>query len=353
MAAHAAMLRSVNLHPIPYGIGFCPPSLNALSMRFTIWLKMAVFRPRSIAARLPIAATILLASACNVSYAAEDPQSASPDPIDIPGFMRIPRPAPTKEIRYGPAPSQTVDLFLPSGKGPFPVAVLIHGGCWSAKTAGREQLRHLGSDLAQRGIAVWSIGYRRADETGGGYPGTYQDVAAAIDRLRGETKHYRLDLSRTVLAGHSAGGHLALWAASRAQLPAASTLRTEHPFVPSEVVAIAGIGDLESFAPKVPGICGDGILESLVGTPERNRPNVYADISPAMLPAADAHVVMISGVLDRLVPPYVAHDYERAVRRRGNVERIGIEAAGHFDLVATGRPAWEMVRSRIEAALVR
>jgi acetyl esterase/lipase len=78
---------------------------------------------------------------------------------------------PTSEIRYGTAPAQAIDLFLPRGRGPHPVAILIHGGCWSRETAGREQLRHLGGALAERGIAVWSIGYRRANEAGGGCRG--------------------------------------------------------------------------------------------------------------------------------------------------------------------------------------
>lgn len=140
------------------------------------------------------------------------------DPIDLSTFVAISRPEPTLQLRYGSAPSQTIDVFLPADSGPHPVAVLVHGGCWSAHTAGREQLHH-GAELARRGIAVWSVGYRRADEPGGGYPGTFQDVGDAIDRLCSEAPQYNLDIARTVLVGHSAGGHLALWAAARGQLP--------------------------------------------------------------------------------------------------------------------------------------
>ena len=151
--------------------------------------------------------------------------SASPapcvaDPIELATFIALARPAPTVVLQYGPSDSQAADLFLPSGGGPHPLAILIHGGCWSVTTAGREQLRHIGAELTSRGIAVWSIGYRRANEPGGGYPGTFQDVGTAIDRLRSDATRYGLDLSRTVLVGHSAGGHLALWAAVRDQLPA-------------------------------------------------------------------------------------------------------------------------------------
>lgn len=272
------------------------------------------------------------------------------DPIDIPTFMAIPRPVPTTEIRYGTEPTQAIDVFLPAGSGPSPLVVLIHGGCWSAKTAGRQQLRHVGSDLADRGIAVWSIGYRRSDEAGGGYPGTYQDIATAIDRLRDDAHRYGLDLSRTVFVGHSAGGHLALWAAGRDRLPVGSPLHAFTPLLPREVIALAGVGDLKAFSPQVPGICGPGIVENLVGAPTAERPDVYAETSPSVLGATDARVVMVSGVLDRLVPPHVAHDYARAVRGEVSVRLVNIEGAGHFDLVATGQ-AWETVRRNIEAAL--
>jgi acetyl esterase/lipase len=279
------------------------------------------------------------------------PESTA-DPIGIPAFKAIPRPTPTTELRYGPAATQAIDLFVPAGSGPFPVVVLIHGGCWSAKTAAREQLRHVGADLARRGVAVWSIGYRRADEAGGGYPGTYQDIGVTIDRLRAEAPRYRLDLSRTVLVGLSAGGHLALWAAARDRLPSTSPLRVSDPFVPGKVVAVAGVGDLKTCVPLVPDICGPGIAESLVGEATAARPDVYADTSPSALRATGADIVMVSGVLDRLVPPYVAHDYARSVRDDLEVELVNVPEAGHFDLVATGA-AWNQVRRIVEAALSR
>jgi acetyl esterase/lipase len=275
------------------------------------------------------------------------------DPVELSAFVALPRPEPTLELRYGPAPSQAIDVFLPAGSGPHPIALLIHGGCWTKRTAGREQIRHLGSSLAQRGIAVWSIGYRRADEPGGGYPGTFLDVGAAIDKLPSEAPKYDLDITRTVVVGHSAGGHLALWSLLRGQLPADSRLHRESPFVPHSAISLAGIGDLKAFAPLVPIICGQGILEQLTGMLLAGPQGVYAEISPAELPAPDAHVVMVSGILDRLVPPYVAFDYARAVRakRKAPVELVDIPQAGHFDLVTLGTPAWAEVNRRIETAL--
>jgi acetyl esterase/lipase len=273
------------------------------------------------------------------------------DPVELATFIALPRPAPTAVLQYGPNDSQAADLFLPGGDGPHPLAILIHGGCWSVTTAGREQLRPIGAELASRGIAVWSIGYRRANEPGGGYPGTFQDVGAALDRLRSDAPRHGLDLSRTVLVGHSAGGHLALWAAVRDRLPASSPIYRAEPLLPRSVVSLAGIGDLEAFARLVPMLCGPGVIERLA--PGADPADRYAEISPAALPAARVPIVMVSGILDRLVPPYVAYDYARAMQRKHAtpIELVDIPGAGHFDLVTPGTRAWEEVGARIAAAL--
>lgn len=269
------------------------------------------------------------------------------DPVELSTFRDLPRPNPTLQVAYGEAPTQGVDVFLPDGPGPHPVAVLIHGGCWSANTAGREQMRHLGPELTRRGIAVWSIGYRRANEAGGGYPGTYQDVGAALDRLAEDAPTHRLDLSRVVLAGHSAGGHLALWAASRDSLPAASPLHRSLRFVPRAVISLGGVGDLATFARFVPVLCGPSIAERLALSDR------LAEVSPAALTPSARSVVMVSGVLDRLVPPWAAHDYARALRGRSTIEPrlVNVPDAGHFDLVTPSAPAWQEIRSLVEQAL--
>ncbi|KMO32290.1 esterase [Methylobacterium variabile] len=272
---------------------------------------------------------------------------ASADPVELSTFRDLPRPNPTVQVAYGEALAQGVDVFLPDGPGLHPVAVLIHGGCWSATTAGREQMRHLGAELAQRGIAVWSIGYRRANEAGGGYPGTYQDVRAALDRLTEDAPTYRLDLSRVVLAGHSAGGHLALWAVSRGSLPTGSQLYGSPQFVPRAVISLGGVGDLATFARFVPVLCGPGIAERLAPADK------LAEVSPAALTPSAGSIVMVSGVLDRLIPPWVAYDYARALRGKSAIEPrlVNIPEAGHFDLVTPSAPAWKQARSLIEEAL--
>ncbi|GEP10203.1 alpha/beta hydrolase family protein [Methylobacterium gnaphalii] len=274
-------------------------------------------------------------------------ESALADPVELSAFRDLPRPAPSIQITYGEAPSQKIDVFLPDGPGPHPVAVLIHGGCWSTATAGREQLRHLGPELTRHGIAVWSIGYRRANEAGGGYPGTYQDVRTALDRLSAEAPAHRLDLSRVVLVGHSAGGHLALWAVSRGSLPLENPLQGRLRFEPRAVISLGGVGDLATFVRFVPVLCGPGIVEQLAPNDR------LAEVSPATLAPSVGSVIMVSGVLDRLVPPWVGHDYVRALRGKpGVVPRlVNVPDAGHFDLVTPSAPAWQEILGLVAAVL--
>lgn len=273
------------------------------------------------------------------------------EPMQLSEFAALARPAPDAQVRYGPASSQSIDVFVPKGSGPHPVAILIHGGCWmNLPGAGREQLRHLGSELSKQGIAVWSIGYRRADEEGGGYPGTYRDVATAIDHLRSQAAKYNLDVGRTVVVGHSAGGHLALWAASRSQLATTSPFYDPAALQPATVVSLGGVGDLQSFSKLVPIHCGPQILDRLIA---RDQPDPYSHVSPAELPPPSMPVVMISGILDRLVPPYVADDYARTMRKKHGkeVRLVTVPDAGHFDLVAHHSAAWRIVSAQITEPL--
>lgn len=272
--------------------------------------------------------------------------------VELKDFLLLQRPVPVRELRYGAAPSQAIDVYLPVGAGPHPVAVLIHGGCWAdLPGATREQLRPLAAHWASRGVAVWSIGYRRANEAGGGYPHMYLDVAAAVDRMRDEAAGLGIDPARSVLVGHSAGGHLALWAASRASLPAGSPLRQHsEPLAVRGVVSVAGIGDLQTFSPAIPNTCGPGVLEGLAG-PGSDR---LADVSPARLPLPSSvrSVVMISGTADRLVPLQAARDYRVSqVAAQARIRLRDVAGAGHFDLVAPATPAAEAVFDEVGRAL--
>ena len=133
-------------------------------------------------------------------------------------------------IPYGSDPLNVGDLRLPAGDGPHPVAVVIHGGFWRAKYT-LEHIGHLCAALTAEGIATWSVEYRRLGDEGGGWPNTMLDVGAATDHLREIAPQYKLDLDRVVVMGHSAGGHLAAWVASRHRIPETSDLYMPSPLL--------------------------------------------------------------------------------------------------------------------------
>jgi len=265
-------------------------------------------------------------------------------------LLARPRPAPTKVVSYGPAEQQKGELFLPAGKGPHPVAVLIHGGCWLAKLTGPEVMEPLAADLQHRDYAVWNIGYRRLGHAGGGYPGTFLDVADAMDKLREIAAGNSLDLKRVVVIGHSAGGQLALWAAARAHLPKTSELYRANPLRVGGVISLAGINDLEDFRAHGPGACGEPrTIDRLAGSSTSERPDVYADISPARLLPIGVRYAVISSELDDIVPKRFANHFAiKARAAHDRVQEIEISGAGHFELIDPQSGAWKQILPEID-----
>jgi acetyl esterase/lipase len=262
-------------------------------------------------------------------------------PMTLQDYLALSGPAPDLRIAYGSAPSQFVELFKPAGPGPFPVVILIHGGCWTVHFGGIAQMRNMAGELIRNGIAVWNVEYRRVDEEGGGYPGMYQDVATAVDRLRQEAGAHGLDLARVVAVGHSAGGHLAQWAASRHRLP----LAIPH------VISLGGLADLRNEEGLIKTSCERDMVQ-LAGLPSAARPDVFADTSPAELLPSGVRTVLVTGELDDVSPVRVAQDYARRAQAAGDAaEVVVLPNASHYDEVAATSPAWQLVYAEIRKAL--
>ncbi|HEY1707105.1 MAG TPA: alpha/beta hydrolase [Rhizomicrobium sp.] len=289
---------------------------------------------------------LLFALGC--SAAAFLPLTASGSP-SYKELLARPRNTPDQHIAYGKAPQQFGELYLPKGKGPFKVVAIIHGGCWLAELPGPELMDPMAGVLRDRGYAVWSIDYRRIGHPGGGYPGTFDDAGRAIDMLRGLGPKYRLDLGHVVLVGHSAGGHLALWAAARARLPANSVLRHPDPLPVRGVVSLSGIPDLAAYRASGAEACGGpGTIDSLVG----KHADPYADTAPIALLPLGVKQAIVSGQTDRIVAAHFGHDYAAKAKAAGDtVEDIEVPAAGHFDLIDPQAPAWKTVLGAIDAQM--
>jgi acetyl esterase/lipase len=198
-----------------------------------------------------------------------------------------------ERIRYGEAPQAYGTLSIPDGIGPFAVVVLIHGGFWREQY-GPDLMDPLAIDLADRGVAVWNFDYRAVGNPTGGWPGTFEDVGAAMDHL--SEIDAPLDLANVIVIGHSAGGHLALWTGSR------HLLQPDDPgavpiVVPAVIVAQAPVVDLVGAAGR--GLGANAVQGLLGGEPEE-FPDRYRVAQPGPGPAG---VIVTHGDADRNVPP--------------------------------------------------
>ena len=286
---------------------------------------------------------LALAAALTVSAAAPTKLESFSD------LLAKPRQKADARISYGAGRDQFGELWLPSGKGPFPVVVLIHGGCWQAELPGTILMDYMAADLRAKGVAVWNLEYRRIGSRGGGYPGTFLDAAAGVDSLRRLAKSRNLDLSRVVVAGHSAGGHLAAWTAGRGRLPKDSPLYVANPLPIRAAVTIDGINDLEAYRAEGPGRCGEPatVDELLKGAPRKSR---YADTSPRELLPTEVPQIIVSGERDPIVPLKFARDYAAAATRSGTkTELVVYPGAGHFEPIDPATPAGTALDDRLIA----
>lgn len=272
--------------------------------------------------------------------------AAADPPLTWASLRARPRPAPTHVISYGSDPHQFAQLWLPDGDGPHPVVVLIHGGCWTTGIADLTYMNYAAEDLRKRGLAVWSLEYRGVDVAGGGYPGTFQDIGAGLDKLGQDAVKWGLSLDHLVVAGHSAGGHLALWAAARHKLKPSSPLYVTHPLKIGAVVDIAGIPNLET---DIKTACGADVLKQLTGPITAAHPDIYADTSPAHLLPLGVPQVVVHGVADDTVRPELGATYAAAARKAGDTVIVLTPPGTHVDEIAPGEPAWTLIAERITA----
>jgi acetyl esterase/lipase len=239
--------------------------------------------------------------------------------------------------RYGPHPSQRADLYLPRAAGPHRLMVVIHGGSWRQRY-GKIVMRGLVGDLLRHDWAVWNIEYRRVGG-GGGWPATFADVACAIDALA--TLDAPLDLDRASVLGHSAGGHLALWAAGRERLPAGAP--GGPPAVAFErVISQAGVCDLAGAHRRWHG----GAADALMGGSPQEVPERYALGDPLASVPLQIPALLVHGAIDDTVSIELGRRYARESRSAGGeVELVEIEgpAGAHRAHIDPRGVAWAAV----------
>jgi acetyl esterase/lipase len=241
---------------------------------------------------------------------------------------------------YGPDRAQYGELWLPGGAAEGTV-VIVHGGFWRARydlSLGRP----LAADLVQRGYAVWNLEYRRVG-AGGGWPATFEDIAAGIDLLA----DLPVDTSRVVAIGHSAGGQLAAWAAGRDRLPAG--VPGARPRVAlTGIVSQAGVLALADCARERVG--DTAALDLMGGTPDE-LPERYRLADPIAAVPVAATVLCMHSRADDEVPFSYSERYVAAAEKAGGRARLAETGGDHYTLIDPATPDWAAVIDALPALL--
>lgn len=251
---------------------------------------------------------------------------------------------------YGQDPSQWGELFLPdlpAGRKHRGVVVVIHGGYWRS-TYGAELGEPLARDLAEHGMAAWNLEYRRAGN-GGGWPGTFRDILAGIGKLAALAEPHSLDLGKVVALGHSAGGHLAVWAAGRDRLEglgadARQVKDTNDGVRLTGVVSQSGVLNLAE-AERL-GL-SNGAVGNLLGGPSSDFPGRHRMADPMTALPLDVPVFAVHAAEDDDVPLGMSTTYVDASRSGPVPARLITVPGDHFALIDPAAEAYVTCRELV------
>ena len=275
------------------------------------------------------------------------------EPRDV---LSRPAPPPDLTLSYGPGEDHVADLRLPAssqisrlaGARGVPLVLFLHGGFWRA-AYDRAHTGPLAAALAAEGFAVCAPEYRRIGQPDGGWPGTFDDVATAVDVLPDLARAAAggvVDSGRVLLSGHSAGGHLALWAAARHRLPRTAAWHSPAPRW-AGVVALAAVSDLvDCFQRRL----GNGAVAELLGGSPGTQPRRYAMTDPTVLMPTGVPARLVHGSDDGVVPCEMSLKYAvRAQAAGDDVSCAELPGAGHFDVIDPLSDAWGQVVAAFRA----
>lgn len=250
-------------------------------------------------------------------------------------ILSLPPPPFDMRISYGSDGNQFLDLRVPKEKGPYPLAINIHGGFWRAKYD-LAHAGHLCGALTAKGVATANLEFRRVGNAGGGWPNTFADIRSAYDFLRQNAQARNFDTQRIVIMGHSAGGQLAL------------CLAAHEPSV-MRVISLAGVVDLQRAYQL--HLSRDAVVEFLRGTPSE-VPDHYREADPMQLSIPQGRQWLIHGSSDDIVPTAFSREYvtaktKRAGKDKEDVQLLEIPGADHFDLIDPRTAAWKQVEQTV------
>ncbi|MFT5610220.1 MAG: acetyl esterase/lipase [Arenicella sp.] len=297
---------------------------------------------RSTTRTLPkaLAYMILLSNLFNQNLSANDEEAfcylPTENNVSYSSVLELPSAQAAAILKYGDDPLQFGELWLPSnqasdpGSSKQPLLVLIHGGCWLSEY-NIDHSYALSSALTASGYAVWAIEYRRTGDVGGGWPGSYDDVKAGIEFTQ-TLDDYSLDLSRVVILGHSAGGHLALLAGSDADLVKSANI--------SGVIGLAAITNIEEYA-KGSNDC-QAAVPAFMGGLASDKQQEYIAANPAEQ-KLHPKTFLLHGSEDQIVP------LDQATQ--SGIKLQVIQSAGHFDMIHPATPSFQALLEHLAQTL--
>jgi acetyl esterase/lipase len=259
--------------------------------------------------------------------------------LHLPSIFSIPPPKADYRVKYGAEALNFMDIRIPKRSGLHPVLFVLHGGFWKAEYDSGH-MGHLCSAFTKLGVATCNVEYRRVGHVGGGWPGTFQDLAFALDKLTKIGREYNFDMDRIVVLGHSSGGHLAFWLAGLNKLEMGELCHYNPAPRFSAAVSLAGILDLwEAWRLRV----GIKMLEKLLGGTPEKFPDRYNRASPAALLPLGIQQLLIHGKRDRVVPYTMSEHYYKLASSLGDDVTLLSPPTGHFGLIDPYSKVWSSV----------
>lgn len=296
---------------------------------------------------------LLLITGCNSGGSSHSVENGANENNNLPIAEQLSLSA-YQRIYYGANNQQFYDLRLPAdaetAQTPLPIIVLIHGGCWVKATANYSYFNPIAEDLTNRGYVTINAEYRALGDIGGGWPGTFEDIGTIIDSVEILADSLPIDTQRVVVAGHSAGGHLAIWAGLRDQIEMGQTLFNINPLIPALTVGLAAITDLQQYSGTG---CGSGI-NRLIGAQPRSEEfkQRLTVTSPFHMNISTTASLMIQGERDRIVPASQASNYVTKLQKNNVKATLLLQpSTDHFSMLNIDSFAWQQTVETIELAL--
>ena len=251
---------------------------------------------------------------------------------------------PPSRYRYGDDPEQFADLYVPADHGPHPVLIVVHGGGFLAERT-LAGIAPACAALAEHGLAVWSVEYRRVGNEGGGWPGTWHDLASGADKLRDIEREHELDLSRVVTLGHSAGTSLAFWLAARHKVRPSSGIYRDDPLPVMGAISVAGgLDQRAAYAYSR----GGGIWKFMFGGSPEEVPERYAATNPRDMLPLGIPQLLIHGDADQVIHISWSKSYYQIAAAAGErVRLVVIDNADHIGVRDPSSEFWPPARDAI------